>query len=465
MTRRLLVMRARLLRLVHRLGGAAAPIAGPRQRGRVGDAGAHAREVLGGAGGILEEAQRDPARRELVLDPVVFLGRRHGFPHHSIGRRGVADVEKLARDQPALDPPLVGVDDLGDVARRPEHVLGGLGDLVGAAQQLNVAEQEAGIPVGARRQILEQRLGIRSLRVERRAHLRNSRLDTAETIGGAQRSPGVVGVEAAFHAGLFIRPGDEVAEGAEDLLFGVARQRFGTPGIADQRLRAGTVALGEQGAAERKASLGGNRPVAGEGADGGEVGLFLPQHGFGPPAEHRDAGPARIGCDESLETGEIGAILVAAQDRPFDQLTGDRIGDPLLHLSRVFGLATTGIFDRLPHRCEVRGRRGHHRRQFLTRRGHIRRREGGQDGAGGGRSLMSRNEARSRPRHRYVPGAGRRRLAVMGGLLGRLIGRHGARCQREDAGNRTGCQPIPAMMLGQSVPRPDKAPLPLVCKG
>jgi hypothetical protein len=32
--------------------------------------------MLGRKRGIVEEAQRDPAGRELAVDPVVFLGRR-----------------------------------------------------------------------------------------------------------------------------------------------------------------------------------------------------------------------------------------------------------------------------------------------------------------------------------------------------------------------------------------------------
>ena len=185
--------------------------------------------------------------------------------------------------------------------------------------------------------------------------------------------------------------------------------------------------LGEERAAEREASLGRQRPVSGERANGGEVGVLLPQHRFGPLAEHRDARPARIGGDEGLEAGEIGAVLVAAQDRPFDQLAGEGIGDPLLHFGGVFRLAATGIFDRLPHGREVRGGSGHGRRQ-------------GPDVRVAVSSRRERGQRRRLPPESCVLMAARRgaaaaaasvralrrpppSLSLMGRLLGRLVGR------------------------------------------
>jgi hypothetical protein len=63
-----------------------------------------------------------------------------GVLNDPIGLRCSVGIEQLAREQPALDPPLVGVIDLGDLMRRRERQLGSLGDLVGAPQQLNAAE-------------------------------------------------------------------------------------------------------------------------------------------------------------------------------------------------------------------------------------------------------------------------------------------------------------------------------------
>ena len=50
-----------------RLRGAALPVAGRAQRGRVDAAGADAGEMLGGGRRIVEEAQRDPAGGEFLL--------------------------------------------------------------------------------------------------------------------------------------------------------------------------------------------------------------------------------------------------------------------------------------------------------------------------------------------------------------------------------------------------------------
>ena len=52
-----------------------------------------------------------------------------------------------------------------------------------------------------------------------------------------------------------------------------------------------------------------------------------PQHRFGAAAQHADRGPARVGGDEGDVAGKLDAVVVAAQDRPFDQLAGHRIAD------------------------------------------------------------------------------------------------------------------------------------------
>ena len=58
----------------------------------------------------------------------------------------------------------------------------------------------------------------------------------------------------------------------------------------------------------------------------------LEQDGLGLAAQRRDARPARVGGDESHVAGEIRAAVVAAQDRPFDQLLCHRVGDRVLRL-------------------------------------------------------------------------------------------------------------------------------------
>ena len=137
--------------------------------------------MLGGDGGILEEAKRDPAGRELLLDPQILLVWRYGVSHDPIGLRGGIGIEQLAREELALDPPRVGVIDLGNLMRRGEHQLGGLGDLVGAPQQLNAAEQHASVMAGARRQGFDQALCVGGLVIDCRPCLDNGRLVAAKS--------------------------------------------------------------------------------------------------------------------------------------------------------------------------------------------------------------------------------------------------------------------------------------------
>ena len=90
--------------------------------------------------------------------------------------------------------------------------------------------------------------------------------------------------------------------------------------------------------------------------------MLLPQHCLGPAAEHRDVRPTRIGRDEGLDTGIVGAVVAAAEDRPFHQLAGGRIRDPLLRFRRVFRPAAAGQPDRFARRrkiCDGDGRRSH----------------------------------------------------------------------------------------------------------
>jgi hypothetical protein len=79
----------------------------------------------------------------------------------------------------------------------------------------------------------------------------------------------------------------------------------------------------------------------------------VPQHRLSPAAKHCDVRPSWIDRDEGLETGKVGAIIAAAEDRPFHQLAGGRIGDPLLRVRRIFLPAATGEAERIPHRGKI----------------------------------------------------------------------------------------------------------------
>ena len=107
MARRGLIMRVRLAGAAGGLRGAALPVFGAGERGRMGDACADAREMLVGGVRVVEEAQRDPARGELLLGAIVLLGGRHGFGRDAVGGRGIAGIEQPARDQAPLVPPFV----------------------------------------------------------------------------------------------------------------------------------------------------------------------------------------------------------------------------------------------------------------------------------------------------------------------------------------------------------------------
>src|ERR1700730_3025719 len=103
-------------------------------------------------------------------------------------------------------------------------------------------------------------------------------------------------IEPAVHAGLVVGAGDDPAEGLKHLLFEVARQGFVSPCFACGSLGGGLVAEREQGAPERKTTLGRHRRlVAEDSANSAKVSMLLPQHGLGAAAEHEDVRPVWIG--------------------------------------------------------------------------------------------------------------------------------------------------------------------------
>ena len=74
-------------------------------------------------GGIIQEAQRDPSGGELLIGAPVFRDRRGGIARETIGGLRILEVEQLAHEKPAFDPPFVGVMDDGGILRRLEHQL------------------------------------------------------------------------------------------------------------------------------------------------------------------------------------------------------------------------------------------------------------------------------------------------------------------------------------------------------
>ena len=120
------------------------------------------------------------------------------------------------------------------------------------------------------------------------------------------------------------------------------------PGLAHQALRRGAVAQQQQRTGERELALGGDRPVLAEmRAHGRGIEAVLPQRRLGAAAQEADARPARIFVDEGEIASVIDFVVVAAQDRPLDQLASDRIADRLLDVARLRRLAFARQRDRL----------------------------------------------------------------------------------------------------------------------
>src|SRR5262249_43607573 len=119
--RRHFVVGVRLLGSAQCLGGAPSPISGAGKRDWIGYARADAGKMLGREPRVVEEAQRDPAGRELLVDPVVLLGGPGGVADDLVGGPEIARVEQFARQQAALDPPFIHIPDYGGITRRAKQ--------------------------------------------------------------------------------------------------------------------------------------------------------------------------------------------------------------------------------------------------------------------------------------------------------------------------------------------------------
>ena len=104
-----LVLRAHLIELVGRLGGAAAPVGGARADNRIRGAFVDVAEMLQRAGRIAEKAQRDPAGHEVKFGTVIGIGGWCGLSHHPIGGLCIAEIDKPAGEQATFAPPFIGV--------------------------------------------------------------------------------------------------------------------------------------------------------------------------------------------------------------------------------------------------------------------------------------------------------------------------------------------------------------------
>ena len=178
---------AGLLRASRRFRRAALPIAGARERGRIGAADADAGEMLGGDRRVLQEAQRNPARGEFLLGLVDVARGKCGVPRNQVGGAVFADVEHLARQQAPLDPPFVEIVQTVRILRRRQHELRGLVELLFAAEPLDPGEHVAGVAVQFAWHRIEQRLEVGGFLVGRDARL--GQRDMAEPSRLAARMP------------------------------------------------------------------------------------------------------------------------------------------------------------------------------------------------------------------------------------------------------------------------------------
>ena len=161
---------------------------------------------------IVQKLERDPARGELALDLVDFLGRRGGVTRNLIGGLCVADVEQFAREEPSLDPPFVGVVQVAHVTRHREHQAPGFGDLVLTAQQLQLREQVSDVVTRFMRHCFCKRFRLARLVRDCNAQPRDCELYAAEALRRAQAGVGIIRIEPALHARLVVAGMQERSE-------------------------------------------------------------------------------------------------------------------------------------------------------------------------------------------------------------------------------------------------------------
>ena len=307
----------------------------------------------------------------MLLAAIVLVRRCRGAVGDLVGELELLEVEQLAGNHPPLHPPLVGIDQPLRLARRRQQRVRGVGDLVGAAQPLNAAEQVARVVARRRRHCLQRRLGPRRLVDDRGAGLGDREFGRIEMARGAHAGLVVVGIEADIHPHLVVGRSDQTGERGAGLPFKVCGKTVVAPRFAHCRLRAGLVALREQGARERKSALGAVRPLAGEeGDDRLRIGALLPQRRLGAAPQRNEARPARIGGKERDVAGEI-HVGVAAQDHPFDHLARERVGDGTFGARRLVEPRLAHEVDRLLDRGQIE-RRGVRRRRHRQRDGGVR---------------------------------------------------------------------------------------------
>jgi hypothetical protein len=162
-----------------RLGRTALPIAGTGKRGRIDATDADAGKMLRSYRRILKKAQRNPARGEFLLGLVDVARGQRRVTRDQVGGAALADVEHFARHQPPFDPPFIEIIQPAGILRRAHHELRGLGEFLFAAEQLDLAEDVAGIAMQFVWNRVEQRPGVRRFAIGGNARLRQRDLTRA----------------------------------------------------------------------------------------------------------------------------------------------------------------------------------------------------------------------------------------------------------------------------------------------
>src|SRR5262249_4060695 len=115
------------------------------------------------------------------------------------------------------------------------------------------------------------------------------------------------------------------------------------PGAAEPALRTAAAAPAEQRAGARDTALrAAPGAVAEVRARGRCAGLLLPSHRSRTPAQAAERWPTRVRGNEGRIAREVRVVVVAAQDRPFDELARHRVADRALLLGRFRSFALPG---------------------------------------------------------------------------------------------------------------------------
>ena len=197
------------------LGRAALPIEGSRERDRLCRDLRRIREVTRRRCRVLEEPEGDPTGVELGLNPPLDRFRRI-IAHDRVCCIGIASVEELARDETALNPPLVTVGQPKRAGRRGGEDFRALIHLVLLAQELNPGEEVRLFRVQGGRHGVECLLGIALLLSDRDTCLREEDVILAGVSRRAEsRGPALL-QQKALHTITMVGLGQDPWEQIQD---------------------------------------------------------------------------------------------------------------------------------------------------------------------------------------------------------------------------------------------------------